>query len=66
MPDKLKELEQTTGRPAREVLIDLFSEEGTQTAVARRLGIHQSTLSLWLLRLGLEQRTILVERERAS
>jgi len=66
MANKLKELEAAHGRPAREVLQEMFDRYQTQVAVANHLGISQGTLSLWLLRLGLEQRTVLVERERTS
>lgn len=66
MSKKLQELEAASGRPARDVLQELFRVHGTQVAVAAELGISQSTLSVWLLRLGLEQKTVLVERERAS
>lgn len=68
MPAKLRELEAATGRPAQEVLAEMFTELRTQVQVAKRLGISQSTLSVWLLKLGLEQRTVLVpvERERAE
>ena len=62
-PDKLRELEANTGRPAKDVLAELFQEHKTQVAVARRLRISQSTLSVWLMKLQLEQRTILVPRE---
>jgi hypothetical protein len=59
----MREVEQREGRPIADVLRDLYALHGTQSAVADALGIDQSTLSLWLLRLGLEQRTVLVRRE---
>ena len=56
-------IEKQEGRPIRQVLIDLFAEYGNQVKVAQKLNISQSTLSIWLLKLDLEQRTVLVERE---
>jgi len=60
----MKEIEIREGRPIKDVLVELFNRYGTQRAVADALGVDQSTLSYWLLRLGLEQRTVLVDRER--
>jgi DNA-directed RNA polymerase specialized sigma subunit len=60
---KLEQLEQAEGRPIREILQELFQKHGSQTQVAKVIGISQSTLSYHLLKLNLEQRTVLVERE---
>lgn len=63
MTRTMHEIEEREGRPIRDVLADLYAAHGKQARVARALGINQSTLSLWLLKLGLEQRTVLVRRE---
>lgn len=59
----MRQIEVREGLPIRELLKNLFKQYGTQTRVAEKLGIDQSTLSDWLLKLDLEQRTVLVERE---
>jgi transposase-like protein len=62
VPSKFDEIEAREKRPMRDLLPELFTELGSQRAVARRLGVNQSTLYTWLLKLGLEQKTILVPR----
>lgn len=59
-PSKFREIEAERGRPMPAILTELFDQYGTQTAVARVLGIGQGTLNTWLLKLGLEQKTVLV------
>lgn len=59
---KMKQVAAEKGKPIREVLQEMFAEYGSQSAVAKELGINQSTLSYWLLKLGLEQQTVLVDR----
>jgi len=61
--NRMREIEEKEKRPIQEVLTDLYEEHGTQAAVAKQLNIRQSTLSYWLLKLGLEQKTVLVQRE---
>lgn len=56
---KMREMEQEFGQPIDELLIYLFDELGSQRAVAEELGVSQSTVSIWLLKLGLEQTTVL-------
>lgn len=60
----MKQIEEKEGKPITEILIELYNEHGTQTAVAAALGINQSTLNRWLLYLSLEQKTVLVPLER--
>lgn len=60
---KINELEQKLGRPMRDTLIDLYEQHGTLEKVATQLEIKQSTLSVWLLKLGLEVRSSLVAKE---
>jgi len=63
---KWKEIEEQYGETMENILPPLFEEHGSQHAVAKTIGISQPTLYMWLLKLGLEQKTILVRRERAS
>lgn len=62
-PSKIEELEHQEGRPIREILQEMFEKHGSQAKVAKELGVNQSTVSYWLLKLGLEQKTVLVEKE---
>lgn len=57
---KMSSVEERYNKPLVEVLTTLFESLGSQRRVAKELGIGQGTLSLWLLKLGLEQRTVLV------
>lgn len=57
---RMQEVEHERGQPIEQVLADLFQEHGTQRAVAADLGITQSTLSYWLLKLRMSTQTILV------
>jgi hypothetical protein len=41
------------GRDIRLVLIDLYNTLGSQAAVARRLGLTQSTIHAWFRRLNI-------------
>jgi len=52
------------GRPIVEVLKELYTLHGSQVEVAKALGISQGTLSVWLIKLNLEQKTILVPRNQ--
>lgn len=60
---KMYEIELSSGKTIQEVLEEEFEHSGSQAAVARKLGIKQSTLRYWLNKLNLEQRTVLVERK---
>lgn len=63
----MQQIERERGKPITEVLRELYTLYGSQTAVAHALGVNQGTLSVWLVKLGLEQRTTLVEKtEKAS
>lgn len=65
MKGKMKEAEQHYGKPIEEILPDLFDKYGTQQAVAREIGISQSTLSYWITKLRLKQKTILIKTKSA-
>lgn len=58
----MRKIEQERGQPIAEILKALFVRFGTGAAVAEELGIDPSTLTIWLIRLNLEQATILRER----
>jgi transposase-like protein len=62
---KMEQIAEEKGKPIRQILQEEFEKHGSQVAVAKELGINQSTLSYWLLKLNLEQRSVLVEREKA-
>lgn len=47
---KIGLVEAQYGKPLRDVLIDLFQSHGNINVVAKNLGVHQSTVSYWLLR----------------
>jgi transcriptional regulator with PAS, ATPase and Fis domain len=63
MRNKMKLLEAQEGKPIKEILQEKYEQFGSQNKVADELGVHQSTLWTWLLKLGLEQKTVLVPRE---
>jgi transcriptional regulator with PAS, ATPase and Fis domain len=69
-PGKMKEIEEREKKPIKQILIDAYLRHGEQKVVADALGVSQTTISLWLMRLGLKQRVILVpvdrDRERAG
>lgn len=60
---KLQQVEQERGKPIKAVLIELHEKHGSLKKVADELGVTRSTLWAWLLRTGLEEKSILVERE---
>lgn len=65
-PGKIRQIEDREGRPFRDILIDAYLKHGDQIKVARALGVSQTTVSLWVMRLGLREKTVLVPREQAS
>lgn len=62
----MQQIESREDKPIKDLLLELFDKHGRQTTVASSLGINQGTLSNWLLRLGLEQKTVLIERKDKS
>jgi transposase-like protein len=48
------------------LLKSLYAEFGTRGAVCTHLGISANTLYVWLLRCGLQQKTVLVDRVLTS
>ena len=63
MPSKVKLLENQHGKPIAQILREAYQTWGNQKDVAKALGVNQSTVSYWLLKCGLEEKSILVERE---
>lgn len=61
--NRMKEVEEREGKPIREILIETYPLYDNQAGVAKAIGISQPTLSMWLIRLGLKEKTILVNRE---
>jgi plasmid maintenance system antidote protein VapI len=59
MPRKQKELIAQYGKSIPEILSEAFSEHKTQAAVAKALGVRQSTISYWLLKYNLTQETVI-------
>ena len=55
-PNKMKAIEASQGRPMADILRDLYAEYGTVSETAQHLGVAQSTVSYWMLRLGLRVR----------
>jgi hypothetical protein len=51
---QMLEIEQLYGgRDIRFIIRDLFNEHGSQRAVAQELGLEQSTITVWALRLNI-------------
>lgn len=63
---KMLEIQEREGKPIKQVIADLYEKykdaEATQQAVADELRISQPTLSLWLIKLGLKQVTVLTDQ----
>ncbi len=61
--NKLITAAQERGMKPDKMLIELFDQYGNMTAVARDLQMDKSTLSLSVMRCGLELKTVLVPRK---
>lgn len=59
---KWSELEEKHGKSIEDLLQDAFARHKTQSAVARALGVNQSTVFGWLLKLDLDIEVRLVPR----
>ena len=57
---KMQEIETERNMPIEDLLQSLYLKHRRQTDVAKELGITQSTLSYWLMKLKLEERVVLV------
>jgi hypothetical protein len=66
MSNKMLKVQNERGKPIKQILFELWDKHGSQQAIAEELGVSQGTISLWMLRLGLTFKTIMVEdRETA-
>lgn len=61
MSNKMEQVQQERGKPLKQVLVELWDQHGSQQAVADELGVTQGTISLWMLRLGLTFKTVIVD-----
>ncbi|MDL1921969.1 helix-turn-helix domain-containing protein [Chloroflexi bacterium CFX3] len=61
---KFETIERQYERPMTVILKELYAKHGSQVEVARALGVSQGTVSIWLMRLGLQQWAIIVPREK--
>lgn len=59
---KMQLIEKERGKKIDEILIELFQQYGNVYLVASELGVSQSTVSTWLMRLGMEIRSIVVRK----
>ena len=59
---RFEELEQQRGKPMSEILREEYDKHGKQKAVAKSLGVSQPTVSQWLVRFNLQEKTVLVQR----
>lgn len=63
---KMQLIEQERGKKIDEILIELFQQHGNVYLVANELGVSQSTISTWLMRLGMEIRSIVVRKSEVQ
>jgi DNA invertase Pin-like site-specific DNA recombinase len=52
----MQEMEARLGRPIDEVIRERYEAGADQRAIARELGLHASTVSKWMDRLGIPAR----------
>jgi len=60
------QIQQERGKPLKQVIKDLWEEHSSQQAVADELGVTQGTISLWMLRLGLTFKTVIVDEKEPA
>lgn len=63
MSSKITEIEAARGKPLREILVELYQQYGNLYIVAKELGVTQGTVSLWLIRCGLEVRSVVAPKD---
>lgn len=63
-PSKMRRIEAQEQRPIELILKELYIKHGSQTQVARALGVSQSTISTWLRVLGFQEWATLVPRKQ--
>lgn len=57
---KMQQIETQKGKPIEDIITELYEKHGSQTAVAAELGIAQGTLSVWLVKLGLKEKLVVI------
>lgn len=66
MSNKMLNVQNERGKPIKQILFELWDKHGSQQAIAEELGVSQGTISLWMLRLGLTFKTIMVEEKEPA
>lgn len=61
--NRMKQIEKREGKPMRDILMETYPLYDNQAGVAKAIGISQPTLSQWIIRLGLKEKTVLVPRD---
>ena len=64
MRSKVREIEQREKAPLADVLTRLYAEHGNQKDVAEALKVSPSWVSIWVARLQLEEKTIVVPKRQ--
>lgn len=64
--NKLQEIEENRGIPMRKLIPQLFDQLGSQKAIAEELGVTQGTISVWMTRLGLHIKTVIIEADKET
>lgn len=63
---KIPDVIERHGKSLSEILKEKFQEHGNIVSVAADLGVSQGTVSHWLIRCGLEIKSVLVQRHEAN
>jgi len=61
MSNKMHKVQVEKGKPLKDLIVEYWDKHGTQQGIADELGVSQGTISLWMLRLGLSFKTIIVD-----
>lgn len=56
----MKQIEKREGKSMKDILMETYPLYENQAGVAKAIGISQPTLSQWLSKLGLKEKTILI------
>jgi len=55
--------EKRLGRPLEKIIPETYERLGTLEAAGKALGIKPNTLYVWMLRLGITRRIVLIQRD---
>jgi len=66
MVNIFQQIEEREKKPMVEVLRERYEQYGSQKEVAKSLGVSQPTISLWLVRVGLKEKSIVVPKQEAT